>query len=213
MRTCPGVPNSVHWLTRVSTNFSIHNNHVALFVFMRVYFFFQTWQGATKKLCLQIIAYRQLIRARRALLQIKDVLLRTRRALLQINYVSLRTKRALLQIKDVSLRTRRALLPLTLYSDSTLLVLNGTSLSCNNALLALNWRYMLNKHYLLWMVCEWMVWGAVVAQWIRPRTLNCEVPGSNLLAAAVVPLGKTHYPHCLGPRKGLKAVGPLVACL
>ena len=32
--------------------------------------------------------------------------------------------------------------------------------------------------------------GAVVAQWIRPQTLNCEVPGLNLLAAAVVPLGK-----------------------
>ena len=56
-------------------------------------------------------------------------------------YRQLRARRALLQIKDVLLRTRRALLPLTLYSNSTLLVLNGTSLSCNNALLALNWRY------------------------------------------------------------------------
>ena len=55
--------------------------------------------------------------------------------------------------------------------------------------------------------------GAVVAQWTRPRTFNREVPGSNLLAAAVVPLGKALYPHCLVPRKGLKAVGPLVACL
>ena len=55
--------------------------------------------------------------------------------------------------------------------------------------------------------------GAVVAQWIRQRTLNREVPGSNLLAAAVVPLGKALYPHCLVPRKGLKAVGPLVASL
>ena len=54
--------------------------------------------------------------------------------------------------------------------------------------------------------------GAVVAQWIRPQTLNREVPGSNL-AAAVVPLGKALYPHILVPRKGLKAVGPLVACL
>ena len=32
--------------------------------------------------------------------------------------------------------------------------------------------------------------GVVVAQWIRPRTLNREVPGSNLLAAAVVPLSR-----------------------
>ena len=37
--------------------------------------------------------------------------------------------------------------------------------------------------------------GAVVAQWIRPRTLNCEVPGSNLLAVAGDPLGKALYPH------------------
>ena len=52
-----------------------------------------------------------------------------------------------------------------------------------------------------------------MAQWIRPRTLNREVPGSNLLAAAVVPLSKALYPHCLVPWKELKAVGPLVACL
>ena len=51
-----------------------------------------------------------------------------------------------------------------------------------------------------------------MAQWIRPQTLNCEVPSSNLLAAAVVPLGKALYPHCLVPQKGLKAVGPLVVC-
>ena len=55
-------------------------------------------------------------------------------------------------------------------------------------------------------------WGAVVAQWIRPQTLNREVPGLNLLAAAVVPLGKALYPDCLVPLKGLKAIGPLVAC-
>ena len=36
-----------------------------------------------------------------------------------------------------------------------------------------------------------------MAQWIRPRTLNGEVPSSNLLAAAVVPLDKAIYPHCL----------------
>ena len=49
-----------------------------------------------------------------------------------------------------------------------------------------------------------------MTQWIRPWTLNREVPGSNLLAAAVVPLGKALYPHCLDLWKGLKAVGPLV---
>ena len=49
-----------------------------------------------------------------------------------------------------------------------------------------------------------------MAQWIKPRTLNREVPGSNLLA---VPLGKALYPRCPVPRKGLKANGPLVACL
>ena len=52
-----------------------------------------------------------------------------------------------------------------------------------------------------------------MAQWIRPQTLNCEVPGSNLLAAAIVPFGKALNPHRPVPQKGLKAVGPLVACL
>ena len=32
-----------------------------------------------------------------------------------------------------------------------------------------------------------------MAQWIRPRSLNREVPGSNLLAVAVVPLGKALF--------------------
>ena len=59
-------------------------------------------------------------------------------------YRHLRARRALMHIKDVPLRTRRALLPFTLYSNSALLVLNGTSLSCNNALLALNWRYCMS---------------------------------------------------------------------
>ena len=57
----------------------------------------------------------------------------------------------------------------------------------------------------------WMLQGryvAVLAQWIRPQTLSHEVPGLNLLAAAVVLLGKALYPHCLVPWKGLKAVGP-----
>ena len=52
-----------------------------------------------------------------------------------------------------------------------------------------------------------------MAQLIRLQTLKREVPGSNLLAAAGVPLGKALYPHCLVPWKGLKAVAPLVACL
>ena len=49
-----------------------------------------------------------------------------------------------------------------------------------------------------------------MAQWIRPRTHEHEVP-VQISAAAVVPFGKALYPHCLVPRKGLKAVGPLVA--
>ena len=53
----------------------------------------------------------------------------------------------------------------------------------------------------------------IAAQWIRARTLNSELPGSNLLAAAVAALGKALYPHCLVPLIGLKVVGPLVACL
>ena len=58
-----------------------------------------------------------------------------------------------------------------------------------------------------------IILGAVVAQWIRPWTLNRKVPSSNLPAAAVVPLGKALYPHCLVPWKGLKAIGPVVVCL
>ena len=52
-----------------------------------------------------------------------------------------------------------------------------------------------------------------MAQWIRPWTLNCEVPGSNLQAAAIVPLGKALCPHCLVPRKGLKAGCLLISSL
>ena len=44
-----------------------------------------------------------------------------------------------------------------------------------------------------WELCT-TIWGAVVAQWIRPWTLRHEVPGSNLPAASVMPLGKAHYP-------------------
>ena len=50
-----------------------------------------------------------------------------------------------------------------------------------------------------------------IIEWRRLRTR--EVLCSNLLMAAVVPLGKALYPHCLVPRIGLKAVGPLVAKL
>ena len=49
---------------------------------------------------------------------------------------------------------------------------------------------------------------AVVAQWIRPRTSNGKVPGSNLLTAAVGSLGNVLYHHCLVPRKVLKVAGP-----
>ena len=53
-------------------------------------------------------------------------------------YRQLRARRALLQSKDVPLRTRRAVSLYKVYVNSALLVLNGTSLICNNALLALN---------------------------------------------------------------------------
>ena len=61
----------------------------------------------------------------------------------------LRARRALLQIKDVPLRTRRALSPYTLYSNNALLVLNGTSLNYNNGLLALNWRSQQNVNMIM----------------------------------------------------------------
>ena len=53
-------------------------------------------------------------------------------------YRQLRARRALLQLKDVPLRTRRALLLYKVNGNSALLVLNGTSLICNSALLALS---------------------------------------------------------------------------
>ena len=56
----------------------------------------------------------------------------------QIANRELRARRALLQFKDVPLRTRKALSLYNVYGDSALLVLSGTSLNCNNALLALN---------------------------------------------------------------------------
>ena len=56
-------------------------------------------------------------------------------------YRQLRARRALLQLKDVLLRTRRALLLYKVNGNSALLVLNRTSLICNSALLALSWRY------------------------------------------------------------------------
>ena len=53
-----------------------------------------------------------------------------------------------------------------------------------------------------------------MAQWIRPPTLNREVPGSNLLAAAASSaLGQGTLSSLPCPSEGLKAVGPLVACL
>ena len=36
-----------------------------------------------------------------------------------------------------------------------------------------------------------IVWGAVVVQWIRPQTLNHEVPDSNMFAASVVLLAQS----------------------
>ena len=52
---------------------------------------------------------------------------------------------------------------------------------------------------------------AVVAQWIRQWTLNHEVPGLNLLTAAVVLLGKAFHPYCQVFQKGPKAIGTLDA--
>ena len=49
-----------------------------------------------------------------------------------------------------------------------------------------------------------------MAQWIRPWTLNREVPGSNLLAAACSSaLGQGTLSSLPSPSEILKAVGPL----
>ena len=55
----------------------------------------------------------------------------------------------------------------------------------------------------------------VVAQWIRPRTLNLWGPRFESAGSGCIygPLDNALYPHCLVPRKGLKAIGPLVACV
>ena len=60
-----------------------------------------------------------------------------------LTYRQLRARRALLQFKDVPLR-RRALSLYKVNGDSALLVLNRKSLICNNALLSLNWRYLVS---------------------------------------------------------------------
>ena len=53
-------------------------------------------------------------------------------------YHQLRARRALLQLKDVPLRTNRALSLYKVNGNSALLVLIGTALICNNTLLVLN---------------------------------------------------------------------------
>ena len=47
-----------------------------------------------------------------------------------------------------------------------------------------------------------------MAQWIRSWSHNQEVPSSNPLAAAIGPLGKALYPHCLVPWRGVKPSVP-----
>ena len=56
-------------------------------------------------------------------------------------YRQLRARRALLQLKDVPLRTRRVLLLYKVNGNSALLVLNGISLNSDSAPLALSWQY------------------------------------------------------------------------
>ena len=52
-----------------------------------------------------------------------------------------------------------------------------------------------------------------MVQLIRLQILNHEVPGSSLLAAAVVPLDKALCPHFLVPQKGLTFKKLLVSWL
>ena len=64
---------------------------------------------------------------------------------------------------------------------------------------------LFNNVFLLWSISQR---GAVVAQRIRPQTLNREVPSSNLLAAAVMLLGKALHSHCLVLRKDFRPLVP-----
>ena len=53
--------------------------------------------------------------------------------------------------------------------------------------------------------------AAVMAQWIRPWTLNLEFPASNQLAAAVAPRCKIIDPHSLVPsEKTLSRRNPML---
>ena len=73
-----------------------------------------------------------------------------------------------------------------------------------------NKTYIFTEHEQCPRILSVLMVGAVLARLIRPWTLSREVPGSNPLTAAIVPYGKTLYPHFLVPWKRLKAVGPLV---
>ena len=75
-----------------------------------------------------------------------------------VSYRQLRARRALLNFKDVPLRTRRALSLYKVFGDSALLVLNGTSLNSDSTLLILNWQYVLWKMRKQSQIkCSWML--------------------------------------------------------
>ena len=56
--------------------------------------------------------------------------------------------------------------------------------------LSFSFNYMITVISWLYDNVHLLIWGAVMAQWLRSWTLNYEVPDSNPLGAAVVPLGK-----------------------
>ena len=60
---------------------------------------------------------------------------------IELTFRQLRARKALMQFKDVPLRARRALSLYKVHGDSALLVLNGISLNNINALLALSRRF------------------------------------------------------------------------
>ena len=67
--------------------------------------------------------------------------------------------------------------------------------------------YTLSLLHFLEIIINWMDKTAYSQSWGS----RFESAGSS--GSIIVPLGKALYPHCLVPRKGLKAVGSLVTCL
>ena len=94
-------------------------------------------------------------------------------SILKTTYRQLRARRALLQIKDVPLRTRRALSPYTLYSNSALLVLNYRYIT-HTPSIHLNSPYKTYMFWLLWDLVGHNVMTPGYVWWLESRQCYTE---------------------------------------